>query len=495
MSDSSVRSIVKGSAVTLAAQLVGGLLASVYTIYILKKLQPADYGAYTVYLALTLIIFTLQNLRLDDAITRFVKKPYSKSSIDIFKTSFTIVFVTSIFICFILLIFAADISSVLFHDLKYTGFLKIMFVSTTLMALSSPFKGLVYGLKRFVHLAAIETGITVVNVCVGFFLLTQGYGIIGVAFGMLFGNFIGLLFFMAVCASELKFLRAGKISMAESGPLFGYSLPLAAQVSVGMIGLNLDRVILSGVKGVEFAAVQGLIIALVGLIDMFIFAVTRVLFPFMKDEFDRNGVAALQGFYHRMMKYYVLIAFLPLPLLIVLPGELLTLVARREYLPYAGLLWVASIHAALRGWGRANGNVVMTTKDTPVLLKLSIAALFLSLIANYYLIGVMGVIGANIALILVAGFRSSTGSYFLWKYRGISFDLKTVRDSLAAVLVQVIFAVFTISIITRAYPGQDVLILKLVVISLSYVLVLFLLLKMDLVDDFEKRMLRKVIRR
>ncbi len=487
MPNSNIHSIVKGSAVTLAAQLISGLLASAYTIYILKKLQPADYGAYVVYIAITLIILTIQNLRLDDAITRFVGKPYSKSSADIFKTSFAAVFITSIAICSILLVFAPNISNALFHDLKYTNFLKIMFVSTTLTALFSPFRGLVYGLRRFTHLAAIEAGIVVVNVCVGFFLLTQGYGIIGVALGMLIGRFVGLLSFTAVCIPELKFLGTGKISKSESGPLFRYSLPLAAQVSIGMIGLNLDRIVLSGMKGVEFAAVQGLIIALVGFIDMFIFTVTRVLFPFMKDEFDRNGARALQGYYNRMIKYYFLIALLPLPVLVVLPGELLGLIAREEYLPYAGLLWVACIHAALRGWGRANGNVIMTTKDTPVILKLSIVTLFLSIVLNYYLIGVLGVVGANISLALVAIIGYSLVSMFLWKRWDITLDFSAISRLLVAILLPLsVTMLFIFTIAQHPYY-------KFVVTLMSYPLILFCILKMNVIDEFEKDIIKRAL--
>lgn len=495
MPNSNAQSIVKGSAVILTSQLISGFITSIYAIYILKKLQPGDYGAYTVYLAITLIILTLQNLRLDDAITRFVRKPYSESSVDIFKISVTVVFIASAIICFILTFFASDISRVLFHDLKYTNFLKIMFVSTTLMALFSPFRGLIYGLKRFTHLAVIEASVIGVNVLVGFILLMQGYGIIGVAFGLLAGNFIGLLFFIIVSIPELKFLRKGRLNKSETGSLFHYSLPLAAQVTIGMVGLNLDRVILSGMKGVEFAAVQGLIIALMGFIDMIIFTVTRVLFPFMKDEFDKRGIESIQGFYHRMIKYYFLIALLPLPLIVVSSKELLILVAREEYVPYAGLLWFASILAMLRGWGRANGNVIMTTKDTHVLLKVSIIALFLSLILNYYLIAAFGVIGANISLMLIIFFRSTAISYFLWKKRKIMFDIRKILRLLVAMFIPILLVLIFIYAVIQLNPSYDNLRFKLSAVAASYALMMFFILKMGIIDDFEKKIIKSIVSR
>lgn len=196
--------------------------------------------------------------------------------------------------------------------------------------------------------------------------------------------------------------------------IFQYSLPLGLASIVGMLSVQLDKLVISGFFSPAQYAVFSIGAMELPFISILNNSVNAILLPHISSE-----PAKLAETYRASVRKNAIIIFPFAALGLIFAKPLITLLYTETYLASVPFFQVYLLNLPLRV--ATYGIIFMALGKTRYIMLNSLITLGLNLALNLILVNLMGMMGAVIATVTVTWL--SVGIYLYWIRRVLRFDL------------------------------------------------------------------------
>lgn len=265
-----------------------------------------------------------------------------------------------------------------------------------------------------------------------FRLLTTA-GIIAVAFGWLtFDQFVVYfvmihavifvaLYFQIIISKEYRFFSfINKIERTKLRRIINYGFFTLLSISSYYIALNLDRIMLGSMVGLDIVGIYQIYI-FVGTVIVFPYrALGRIAVPLISDSWKNNDLQKIDIMYKKTSLMLLIISVILYIGIIVNENNLLLLLKKPEFAGTFGIFIVIGLSFVIDATGGINSDILATSDKYRVDTVFNIIFLAVNVILNFVFIPIYGGVGAALA---------TTLSYLIfnlmkWLYIKIRFKMQ-----------------------------------------------------------------------
>ena len=405
---------VAGGAGTVFTGTVFWAAASfLFGIYAARVLGPADFGLYSLGLAVFNVLSILSLCGLDNGLVRFIALFLGEGDRSRIKGTvlFGLVLVISVgvIIGLLLFIFSGFLSDQVFHKPGLTAVLQWFALGLPLFGGASVFWAVLQGFQNMKYLVGVknvlEPSVRLIAVAL---LFLAGFKLEAVLWSHLLAWTISLAaaFFLAAKLSPL--LKGDVRSVVEAKRVFYFSLPL---LLVGFLNIGIsrtDRLLLGYFRGSQEVGLYSAAFQTATLLMMILQSFNTIFAPMISDLFNRHEKTKLEALFKAVTKW-VLTAALPLFGVFVLFPEKVLALFGAQFTPGSGCLIILSSAQLINCLTGPVGYMLIMSGHPKVeflnnlvifLLEFGLA---LVLIPRYGIVG--AAVAAGLALSLVNGMR------------------------------------------------------------------------------------------
>lgn len=445
---------------TIIGRLLNYLLVPLYT----RVFQPSEYGIVTEMYAYVSFLFVILTYGMETAFFRFSSNRQDQKQV--FGTSIFAISITSSLFVLLIFLFGGSIAGGIGYP-ENPEYIKWFGIILAADALSS----IPYAKLRLENKALNFAFVKVTNILANIFFnlifivlfpyLLKHYpeadyiSIIRLIYNPEIG--VGYIFISNLIASLLTFLMLlPGIRISQLKPDFSllkdmlkYAWPLLIFGLAGIVNETFDRIILKyllpdGTDAMAQLGIYGACYKVSILMTLFIQTYRYAAEPFF---FDQAGKKNAQLTYSRLMHYFIIIC-LSIYLIITLNIDFVLLFIGPEYREGAAvipiLLWAnlfLGIFYNLSVWFKL-------TDRTRTGALISIAGAVITLALNFFLIPIMGYLGAAWATFACYAFMMIISWYLGQKYYPVSYDLKAAGIYVVLTLIIYLVSLYTTSLQT-----------------------------------------------
>lgn len=414
--------IAKDSAIVLTGNILGAGLGFIATILIVRTLGPAQFGLFSVALAVMAIASQFSDFGIGTGLVRFassyLKNDNQKANL-MFKVSLklkliitTLVFLIGFFASESLAVHVFGKSELIFPlKLAFIGAFGaslVGYITTTLQARQS--------FKKY-------TFVNILNplgklALIGLLFLTYRLNLLSALTTVIILPFIAFLIGSLIIPKD--FLKAKGNEKEAFHELFHFSKWILVSVFCVMIFQRLDVLMLTYFKTAEVVGYYSAAFQLAFAVSLVTGSLITVLLPEASSIVGRN---AIKSYIRKSLKYTSLFVFFLVPLLII-SGPLILFLYGTQYKSSIIIFMILfAIH--LLGVVVSPLGLVFYTLNKPQLAAyLNVLQLLGNFMGNYLMIPVYGAIGAALATLIVYGLGSLyTGMYIHYKIFKSTGDL------------------------------------------------------------------------
>ncbi|MDF0591408.1 flippase [Candidatus Methanocrinis natronophilus] len=446
----------------LLVSLSGVILLPILT----KNLPVEEYGVYAQIIVTIGLIPSIVLLGLPYTMVRFLAGEKDRETVreGFYSIYFIVIFMGAI--TSLALFLSSDlIASILFDDNQTV--VKILSMIIFVECLNS----LQYNYFRtFQHMKRYSSFIfmqTILNILLIAYFVLSGYGITGVAIGILIAR-ISMFIIMAVPIVAEIGVKMPRFEKTREYLAFG--LPtVPGSLSSWLINSS-DRYIIGILMGAAFVGYYSPGYTLGYMISMFIAPLGLILPATLSRYYDSNDKATAGDFLKYSLKYFLLLAIPSAFGLSLLSKPLLTILSTPEIAEEGYLITpLVAFGTVFFGASVIITHIIIMEKKTAIMGSLYTVAAVLNLSMNLALIPLIGIVGAAASTLLAYILIFFVGTYYSFRY--LKFDLN-IRFILKSIFASIIMSL----IILRWYPeGVSSLIIVIAVCVLVYAGVLLLL--------------------
>lgn len=286
----------------------GGLI---FTILLARMLKPELFGLYNLALSITLIILTLANFGIDEALTRYVSKYYRKNKKKA-RAYFDYLFKLKVWVLVIgaaILIVVAKPVSLFYGENELVFPLVISAFYLVLMSLSQFFSSLFYTFQK-VNLYSVKELIfqlTRVSLLPLILLFAFSFRVSGVFFVLIIASVITLAFTLIVLTRKQDFLfEKSEKNKIDKKEIYDYLKFLTVGSITGIFLLYIDVLILGKFVSLEYLgfykAASSIILGVIALITL-----TPVLYPVFSEISEKEKLNRI----FNKISYYTSVISIP----------------------------------------------------------------------------------------------------------------------------------------------------------------------------------------
>jgi O-antigen/teichoic acid export membrane protein len=490
--DHSLKKVARGTGIAMIGVALGLLFNFLTKLIIARYGLEANYGMFSLALAILTAAMMLACLGLHLGATRYIA--YFRAKDDIAKVRGTIsvslqlVTIASLIIGIALFFSAEAIAMNIFHTPQLAQFLRIF-------AIGTPFFTLIY------IIGAIFRGFDQVEPQVYFY-----YIMLNVLFIIFLASIIAIglpfitVFYAYLAALVITFIGAtiytvkklpqrvtfsdSKANAAIRKELLLFSMPLWGMAIFGLVILWMDTILLGYFKTAEVVGLYNAAYPLAQSISQPPFALMLIYIPIVTGLYSQNLMADLRRSYTIVTKW---LAFIIMPIFLVLclyPEYVLSLLFGSAYIGAAPALRILSIGFILEALPGPNVATLIALGESRFIMWATFAAAAIGVILNIILIPPLGIVGAAIAsaasLTLFSAIRS-VKLYASYRVQPLSKNLlkPLVASVILALLFQITFGRFimvtwwmlplvfifyyalygTATVLSRSFDREDIVVL------------------------------------
>jgi O-antigen/teichoic acid export membrane protein len=446
--DHSLKKVARGTGIAIVGIASGLLFNFVAKLIIARYGLEANYGMFSLALAILTVAMMLACLGLHLGATRYIA--YFRARGDIAKVRGTISFplqvvtIASLAIGIALFFSAEAIAINIFHTPQLAQFIKIF-------AIGTPFFALIY------IMAAIFRGFDQVEPQVYFqYIALNVIFIIFLALIVAIGLPFVSVFYAYLAALVITFIGAtvytvkklpqpitfggSKADAAIRKELLLFSLPLLATAIFGMSILWLDTIMLGYFKTADVVGLYNAAYPLAQSLSSPPFALMLIYIPIVTGLYSQNLMADLRRSYIIATKW---IAFITMPIFLVLclyPEYVLNLLFGPTYMAAAPALRLLSIGFIIDTLPGPTLATLIALGESRFIMWTTLAAAAANVILNIALIPPLGIVGAAIASAASLTLFSVTKSVKLYtSYRVQPLSKNLLKPLVASVILALIF--------------------------------------------------------
>jgi len=398
----------------LLVNLSGVILLPILT----KNLPIEEYGVYAQIIVTIGLIPSIALLGLPYTMVRFLAEEKDRERIrEGFYSIYFIVLFMSAIAALALFLSSNLIASLLFDgDQTVVKILSgIIFVECSNTSLYNYFRTF-QQMKRYSLFMLIQT---ILNMLLIAYFVLSGYGIKGVAIGILITR-VSIFIVMAIPIIAKIGVKIPEFANTREYLAFGIPT-VPANLSSWLINSS-DRYIIGILMGTAFVAYYSPGYTLGFMISMFVAPLRFILPATLSKYYDSNDKATSGAFLKYSLKYFLLFAIPSAFGLSLLSKPILTILSTSEIAKEGYLITpLVAFGTVFFGAAVIITHVIIMEKNTGIMGFLYTAAALLNLGLNLALIPYVGIVGAAIATLVAFFFLFTVGT--IYSFRHLKFDL------------------------------------------------------------------------
>jgi O-antigen/teichoic acid export membrane protein len=430
----SLGKIARGAGIALVGVTSGLLFNFIARLIIARYGLQANYGIFSLALAVLNIATILASLGLHQGATRYIayfrgKGDSAKMRVTI-SASIKIPVIASVILSLVIFFTAETIAFTLFHAPDLSLPLKIFAAGipffTMIHVLGSIFRG--FDLME----PQVIFQYFILNIL--FLILFAVAIVVHLPFTAVFYAYLAALVitFVALAIYTTRKLPqlTGSIDSMNVKPitkeLLLFSLPLMGVAMLHMVITWTDTLMLGYFKPPEIVGLYNAAHPLAHIISVPLTALLLIYTPVATGLYSRNLMPELRRNYTIATKWLM---FMVLPIFLILflfPGTVLKLFFGTGYIPAANALRILSLGFIINNLAGPNGSTLTATGHTRLLMWTVLAATIVNIIMNILLIPPLGIVGAAIASaisITLANIIRTARLYSLYRAQPFSKNL------------------------------------------------------------------------
>lgn len=435
--------VARGASYLFFQGLISNLASLVFFGAAARILSVEEIGLVSALGIITTLFFTFGTLAIPLAATKFVSEAMGKGESNVAKGVYRRVvrfgFIVSFLSSFLCLVASPVVSASMFGGYGFSLILAVLSLDIFALIFSSFFNGVLLGLQGFRQMALSTAVLSSVRCGVSLFFLFLGFKLMGVVFGWIVGDFVGLflLFFFA----SSSFARVKGYEASSIAELFKFSGPLYFSGILNYFSQSVERFIIIFLAGFSTLGVYSVAMAVVRVLGLVSGSIGSSLFPQLSRLYGGGGRDSLVEASVKASRYVCLI-YVPLAVgLAATAYPAITLFAGLSY--ESG--WLPMVVVALVGAVTCVGFVVnsllLSIGVTRVLFEANAVAISVGVVGSVLLVAPFGSVGAAMArgMLMVAYFVYA--AYSLWKVFGFYVDWKAFKMALLGSVVMLVAVV------------------------------------------------------
>jgi O-antigen/teichoic acid export membrane protein len=305
-----------------------------------------------------------------------------------------------------------------------------------------------------------------------------------VYFVLIHGVIFVFLYLQIIISKEYKFFAfINKIERTKLREIINYGFFTLLSISSYYIALNLDRIMLGSMIGLDIVGVYQIYI-FVGTVIVFPYrALGRIAVPLISDNWKNKDLEKIDTMYKKTSLMLLIISLIIYVGILVNENNLLFLLKKPEFAGTFGIFIVIGLAFVIDATGGINSDILATSDKYRVDTLFNIIFLAANVILNFVFIPVYGGVGAALA---------TTLSFFIfnlmkWSYIKIRFKMQPFgMKHLIVLLIAGVSLLIGIYLPAISNVWLDILYRSTIVGGIYFTLVLSLKLSEDVNEKFFK---------
>ena len=404
-----VQRIAKNTGVLLIAQIASYFIGFFFIMYTARYLGAEGFGILSFALAFTGIFGVFSDLGLSILTVREVAR--DKSLASKYLGNIAVMKIILGVITFGLIALFINLSGYPEQTIKvvYLVALSIIFG-----AFSGMFYSIFRAYEKMEYQSAGHILSSVLMLAGALFAISQGFSVVGFASIYFMVSAVVLGYSFVVCVWKFV-LPKMEVDWSFWKPTIKMALPFSLTIIIAGMFFNIDIVMLSAMKGDEFAgwyrAAVTLVLVIISAAASFIYAIfpiTAKLFVSAKDT--------LRTTLERSSKYLFILALPIAAGIFLLADRIILLIYGTEFTPAAMALQILSLYLPLRVISHVTGWTLASINREPLRAFSAGIALSLNVCLNFILIPIFGIVGAGSATVISQTLLFTLYFYFVAKH-------------------------------------------------------------------------------
>jgi len=404
-----IQRIAKNTGVLFVSQVTSYILNFLFVMYTARYLGVEEFGIFSFALAFVVIFSVFLDLGLSILTVREVAR--DKTLAENYLGNITTM---KIILAMITLGLIVLIINILGYPEQTIKVVYLITLSIVLNSFTQMFYSIFRAYEKMEYQSIGQILSSVLVLSGALFAMSQGFDVVGFALVYFITGIAVLWYSFTICSWKFVSLKM-KIDLNFWKPVIKKALPFSLTLFIAGMFFNIDIVMLSAIKGNEFAgwyrAAVTLVLIITSSASSFVYAifpVTSKLFVSSKDN--------LRIVLEKSSKYLFIIA-LPISAgIFLLANRFILLIYGRAFIPAAIALQILSLYLPLRVISHVTGWALPSINREPLRTLSAGIALSLNICLNFILIPIFGIGGAATATVISQILLFSLYFYFVAKY-------------------------------------------------------------------------------
>jgi len=432
-----IQRIAKNTSVLLVSQILSYIIAFFFNMYTARYLGAEGFGILSFAIAFTAIFGVFSDLGLNTLTVREVARDKSLAEKYLRNTALMKIILAIITLGSIVLLI-----NILGYPEQTIKVVYLVTLSVILNGFSQMFYSIFRAYERMEYQSIGQILNSALMLLGALFAISQGFSVVGFASIYFIVSVVVLGYSFIVCV--WRFVKPKmKVDLNFWKPTIKNALPFSLTLIIGGMFFNMDIVMLSAVKGDEFAGWYKAAVTLILIISSASASFVHATFPMMSKSFvsDRN---ILKIMLEKSSKYLFIIA-LPISAGIFLFADrFILLIYGAEFTPAAIALQILSLYLPLRVISNVTGWTLASINREPLRTLSAGTALSLNVCLNFVLIPIFGIAGAGAATVISQTLLFTLYFYFVNKHlHRLSLHNIAVKPCISC-LVMILFLLYFI---------------------------------------------------
>lgn len=402
---------IKATALMVSLNFVKPALGVFLIPLYLQCLTTAEYGLYTLMVAVSGIFNIFGTLRINSAMVPFYFD-YNHDQNLLYKYlgqlfSFSLVVGSITYV--LALVLGPTMFGFIFNDpsVIFYPFGAIVIASGILNAINSVYYIFLKNSKQFGKLSIIILCQIALSILIQVYLiLYAGAGVVGLLYGVMIPYILTLFYILYT----LRKLITWKPDWTMILPSLKYSLALIPFLVVYWLNSKGDRIVLEQYLSLDDVGRYALLMVVCGIMLLVADAVINGIRPFLYEHFQ-NGIEKHKSEINLMVKFFISINILTIGGILLIGGNLNLLTSNEEFLSVMPYFTIAAIFMFSRSYLLLFNAQLNYTKSSKTISFFSVISLVFLLILYHFFAKEYGIIGVIYAGIVV-GICTSMAFYF-----------------------------------------------------------------------------------
>ena len=396
-----LNTLVKGAGIVLTGLFISKIIAYLYRMFIARYFGPADYGLFSLGLAIVSLFGILAVLGLTRGIMRYVSYYNAKNDMGMVKsvitTSLKIVLPLSLVLAIIMIASSSYLSSSIFGKPELAGVMMVLAISIPFTAVSSLLFSVFVGFQRIqyqVYSESIFLNLAKLSLIVLFGIM--GMGVFGISCAWTISIALTLVPTVYYLRKAFPKLKTTVVSVRIARELLSYSTPIMFIAFVAFIISWTDTLMIGYFMETADVGIYNASLPTAQLLFVLPLALSSLSLPIMTMLHAKNKEEELKKVYKTLTRWIFYTNFPIFLLMVLFSRQILNILFGPMYISGFSALIILCFGTVLHRNILAI-RVLEVLKKTRHLMYISIIGLCLNIALNYSLIPIHGINGAALA--------------------------------------------------------------------------------------------------